>query len=66
MSKGLGYYGASDETNRKLDYEGNPPTISESTKEKIVDAIANDYPHIKNCSDRDKKAIAKWIVNESD
>ncbi|MDJ0554351.1 MAG: hypothetical protein QNJ68_07930 [Microcoleaceae cyanobacterium MO_207.B10] len=66
MPFGLGYYGASDETNRNLDYEGNPPKLSESAKQKIHEAIAEDYPQIKNCSDRDKKAITKWVVNEHD
>lgn len=66
MTKCLGYYGASDETNRKLDYEGHPPKLSEETKEKIVAAIAEDYPDIKNCSDSDKKAITQWVVNEND
>lgn len=64
MTKGLGYYGASDETNRKLDYDGILPRFSDSTKQKIVEAISEDYPEIKNCNDRDKKAIIKWVINE--
>lgn len=64
MPRGLGYYGASDETNRKLDFEGTPPKLSPETKQKIQEAIAQDYPEIKNVSDRDKKAIIKWVINE--
>ena len=66
MTKCLGYYGASDAINEKLDYDGRPPKLSEETKEKIVAAIAEDYPDIKNCSDGDKKAITQWVINEND
>ena len=43
MSFGLGYYGASNETSSELDYDGHPPKMSETTKQQIVEAIANDY-----------------------
>ncbi|MDE5120038.1 MAG: hypothetical protein O4965_07845, partial [Trichodesmium sp. St19_bin1] len=66
MSFGLGYYGASNETSAELDYDGHPPKMSETTKQQIVEAIANDYPEIKNMSDRDQKAVVKWVVNEHD
>jgi hypothetical protein len=66
MSFGLGYYGASNETSAELDYDGHPPKMSEITKQQIVQAIANDYPGIKNMSDRDQKAVVKWVVNEHD
>ena len=66
MSRGLGYYGASNETSAELDYNGHPPKMSEITKQKIVEAIANEYPEIKNMSDRDQKAVVKWVVNEHD
>lgn len=66
MSYGLGYYDASDEINRQLDYDGNPPKMSETTKQQIVDAISNDYPQIKNMSERDQKATMRWVVNEYD
>ena len=49
-----------------LDHEGHPPKMSETTKQQIVEAIANDYPGIKNMSDRDQKAVVKWVVNEHD
>ena len=66
MSRGLGYYGASNETSAELDYNGHPPKMSEITKQKIVEAIASEYPQIKNMSDRDQKAVVKWVVNEHD
>ncbi|MEM9272360.1 MAG: hypothetical protein AAGA80_05275 [Cyanobacteria bacterium P01_F01_bin.143] len=66
MPFGLGYYGASDKVNHDLDYEGHPPQMSETTKQQIVEAIANDYPDIKNMSERDKKATMRWVVNEHD
>ena len=66
MSYGLGYYGASDEINHQLDYDGQPPKMSEITKQQIVNAIANDYPQIKNMSERDQKATMRWVINEYD
>ncbi len=61
---GLGYYGASEKTSRELDYDGYKPKLSDETKQGIIDAIANDYPEIKNKSERDKIAIAEWVVVE--
>ncbi len=66
MPFGLGYYGASDETNKKLDYEGKPPKMSPTTKQKIHEAIAEDYPEVKDMSEGDKKATMRWVVNEYD
>ena len=66
MSFGLGYYGASNETSAELDYDGHPPRMSETTRQQIVEAIANDYPEIKNMGDRDQKAVVKLVVNEHD
>lgn len=66
MPFGLGYYGASDKVNRELDYDGHPPKLSETTKQQIVEAIANEYPQIKEMSNRDQKAVVKWVVNEND
>ncbi|NES64102.1 MAG: hypothetical protein F6K24_01970 [Okeania sp. SIO2D1] len=63
-NKPLGYYGATNETSAELDYDGYKPKLSEETKQGIVEAIANDYPEIKNKSERDKIAIAEWVVNE--
>ena len=40
--------------------------MSETTRQQIVEAIANDYPEIKNMGDRDQKAVVKWVVNEHD
>ncbi|NET30243.1 hypothetical protein [Okeania sp. SIO1I7] len=61
---GLGYYGASQEINEKLDYDGYRPKLSEQTKQGIIEAISNDYPDIKTCSKRDQIAIAEWVVVE--
>ena len=64
MSFGLGYYGASNETSAELDYDGHPPKMSETTKQQIVEAIANDYPGIKNMSDRGQQYltdVSSWI-----
>lgn len=66
MPFGLGFYGASDRVNCELDYDGHAPEMSETTKQQIVEAIANDYPQINEMSDRDKKAVMKWVVNEHD
>ncbi|NES67603.1 MAG: hypothetical protein F6K24_21360 [Okeania sp. SIO2D1] len=65
MTKCLGYYGASDETNRELDYDGGPPIVTPETKQGIYQAIENSYPQIKDMSEGDKKAVAKWVINES-
>ncbi len=65
MSKCLGYYGASDKVNRELDYDGYPPEVSQDTKEGIYQAIEKSYPQVKDMSERDKKAVAKWVINES-
>lgn len=40
--------------------------MSETTKQQIVEAIANDYPEVKDMSERDKKATMRWVVNEHD
>ncbi|MGK7921965.1 MAG: hypothetical protein AB4080_18370 [Trichodesmium sp.] len=61
----LGYYSASDDIAEKIDPNGYKPEISASTKEKIYQAIAADIPEIATTSDKNKKAIAKWVVNES-
>lgn len=63
-NKPLGYYGATDETSAKLDFDGYRPKLSEETKQGIIEAIAKDYPEIKNCSKRDQIAIAEWVVVE--
>ena len=65
MTKPLGYYGASDKTSQELDYDGRPPIVTSETKQGIYQAIENSYPQIKNMSEGDKRAVAKWIVNES-
>ncbi|NES64311.1 MAG: hypothetical protein F6K24_03065 [Okeania sp. SIO2D1] len=65
MTKCLGYYGASDKVNEELDYHGRPPEVSPETKKGIYQAIENSYPQIKNMSERDKKAVAQWVINES-
>ncbi|NEQ37021.1 MAG: hypothetical protein F6K40_12350 [Okeania sp. SIO3I5] len=63
--KCLGYYGASQEVNSELDYDGYPPVVSEETKEGIYQAIEKSYPQIKGMSEPDKKAVARWVINES-
>ncbi len=65
MSKCLGYYGVSDKVNRELDYDGYPPEVSQETKEGIYQAIEKSYPQVKDMIERDKKTVAKWIINES-
>ncbi|MDJ0516765.1 MAG: hypothetical protein QNJ74_11110 [Trichodesmium sp. MO_231.B1] len=65
MTKCLGYYGASDKVNRELDYDGYPPEVLEETKEGIYEAVEKSYPQVKDMSERDKKAVAKWVINES-
>lgn len=59
MTKCLGYYGASDKTNRELDYDGYPPEASEDTKKGIYEAIEKSYPQVKDMSERDKKSSRK-------
>ena len=65
MSFGLGFYGASDEISRKLDFYGHSPNLSNQTKQRIIQAVSGEYPDILNCSGRDQLAICKWVVNES-
>ena len=65
MSFGLGFYGASDEISRKLDFYGHSPNLSNQTKQRIIQAVSSEYPDILNCSRRDQLAICKWVVNES-
>ena len=60
----LGYYGASKEVAEQLDPSGYKVDISEDARLDIFEAIANDYPKIHEMSDSDKKAVAKWVVNE--
>lgn len=60
----LGYYGASKEVAEQLDPDGYKVDICEDTRLDIFEAIANDYPDIHEMSDSDKKAVAKWVVNE--
>lgn len=64
MSYCLGYYGATQETSAKLDFDGKTPKLSEKAKQGIIEAIAIDYPDILSCSKRDRQAIAVWVVNE--
>jgi hypothetical protein len=64
MTKCLGFYGASDKTSRELNYDGCPPIVTPEVKEGIYQAIEKSYPQIKNMSERDKRAVAKWMVNE--
>ncbi len=64
MTKCLGYYGASDKTNQELDYDGRPPEVSQETKDGIYQAIEKSYPQVKDMNERDKKAVAKWVINE--
>ena len=64
MSKCLSYYGASHKVSNELDYNGHPPKISQSTMEKIFKAIASEYPGISGMNLSDKKAVAKWVINE--
>ena len=63
--KCLGYYGASQKVHSELDYDGYPPFVSSETKEGIYQAIEKSYPQIKDMSERDKKAVAQWVINES-
>ena len=65
MTKCLGYYGASDKVNNELDYHGRPPVVSEETKDGIYQAIEKSYPQVKDMSERDKRAVAQWVINES-
>ena len=37
----------------------------QEVKEGIYQAIEKLYPQIKNMSERDKIAVAKWVINES-
>ena len=62
--KCLGYYGASDQVSYELDYDGYPPEVSQETKEGIYQAIEQSYPQVKDMSEADKKAVAKWVINE--
>ncbi len=62
--KPLAYYGASEEVHSTLDYNGYPPEVSQETKQGIYKAIENSYPQVKYMSESDKKAMAKWIINE--
>ena len=65
MTKCLGYYGASEKVHSELDDRGHPPVVSQETKEGIYQAIEKSYPQVKNMSEADKKAVARWLINES-
>ncbi len=64
MAKCLGYYGADDETNRKLNYDGTAPTVTDEQRKAIEEAVAEVIPEMKNLDQRDKRAVVKWVVNE--
>lgn len=66
MSYCLGYYGATDAIARKLDFDGRTPKLSERAKQGIIEALAIDYPDILSCSQRNQKALLRWVINEHD
>ena len=49
---------------RLLRSHGRPPIVTPEVKEGIYQAIEKSYPQIKNMSERDKRAVAKWVINE--
>ncbi|MGB3508973.1 MAG: hypothetical protein WBA93_06980 [Microcoleaceae cyanobacterium] len=66
MTKGLGYWGATNEVNQELDYNGNVPKLSKETWELMIAALSKDYPQIESYSDRNKNCVLKWVVNENE
>ena len=66
MTKGLGYWGASNKVNQDLDYDGFAPNLSKDTWEEMITALSRDYTQIVNFSNRDKNAVLKWVVNENE
>ena len=62
--KPLAYYGASEKVHSELDYDGYPPEVKNETTEGIYEAIEKSYPQVKDMDERDKKAVAQWIINE--
>ncbi|NET44859.1 hypothetical protein [Okeania sp. SIO2B3] len=65
MTKPLGYYGASKQVAHNLDPDGKPPIVASDIAQRFFQSLEEEYPQMKNMTERDKKAIAKWVVNES-